>query len=170
MSKRRSIILNNITTSISLEEPFWSELERFAEQKGVSWQNFLRSIIADTSSTSNRAAVIKGVIVELLKNEKSVQQCEIVSLWEIRTLQEKKHINCYSNRLLAGRYYKNEIIIEDSEVSRHHIMFAFDNINWWAVDLNSKNGSFLNNKKFLVKKIKNKQKIKVGKSYICLTR
>jgi hypothetical protein len=45
-----------------------------------------------------------------------------------------------------GRGYHNDIILSDPHVSAEHIRIDYDGENWWARDLGSENGMFVNDK------------------------
>ena len=46
--------------------------------------------------------------------------------------------------LTLGRAVDNDIVIDDSEVSRHHARLTLQGNNWVLEDLGSRNGTFVN--------------------------
>ncbi len=167
MHQKRSIILNKSTTSISMEEVFWREFERLARQRSFAWQDFLRLILQEKGDAVNRAAAIRQTILEMIKAEaqsgleKGLEHC-----WLVNSGGKEKEVICNGIRVLVGRGYKNDIVLLDPEVSRRHLMFVFDQKNWWAVDLLSKNGTWINGQKITARKICVGEKIYLGSSVI----
>jgi len=88
-------------------------------------------------------------------------------------------IETYDNRCLTfaidrtvtiGRSRKNEICIKDKTLSRKHLQIYFENGIYYAKDLGSRNGSFLNG--ISIKspaKLTNGDKIQIGKNTIIFT-
>ena len=50
-----------------------------------------------------------------------------------------------SPELIIGRDPASDFEIKDSTISLHHCKLAFHHKQWWAEDLGSTNGSYLNN-------------------------
>jgi eukaryotic-like serine/threonine-protein kinase len=53
------------------------------------------------------------------------------------------------NRLTIGRDSDNDVVLTDQKTSRHHARIEFDGKSFRVIDLNSTNGSFLDNVKLL---------------------
>jgi serine/threonine protein kinase len=51
--------------------------------------------------------------------------------------------------VVIGRTADNDIVLMDDKVSRHHAQLTFTETGWQLTDLNSTNGTFLNNSKLL---------------------
>ena len=51
--------------------------------------------------------------------------------------------------LTIGRNTDNEIVLDNPQVSRHHVRIEFDGTNYHVIDLDSKNGTYLANVKLL---------------------
>ncbi len=64
--------------------------------------------------------------------------------------------------LLAGREVGCDVIISGPNVSRHHFQVICDGKNYIAVDLNSKNGTFINGMKIRRKVLQDRDKIRAG--------
>ncbi len=170
MPSRRSIAIDGTITSISMENIFWEEVDRFAAQRGEPWQNFLRNLLEELSDPPNRAAAIKEAVVELLRREDRGRNRGLQSHWVLDSSEGRTESTCHSLRLLAGRSEGNDIVIQDHEVSRHHVMLAFDNRFWWAVDLESKNGIWFKNKAVKVLRLRPGDEIGLGESTLQLVR
>ena len=142
MSKKRSIIIDKRATSISLEEAFWEELDRFASSRGKSWQDFLRELLEIDPHPPNRAAAVKEALIRLMRMDKDADSSpRLESWWSVKWPKGKKNICTNGVRLLVGRDVANDIIIKDDEVSRRHLMLSYDGKSWWVIDLDSKNGT-----------------------------
>lgn len=166
MGQRRSIIIDNKTTSISLEEVFWHELDRIASEKGVAWQDFLREILQSDAELSNRAAAVKEFILQYLKQEYEEQGSVFNAVWELKAPGETRIKETKDFRILVGRSSECEMRLYDPEVSRVHCMLVWDNRNWWIIDLKSKNGVFVDNKRIEVLRLKSNQSFRVGQTRI----
>jgi pSer/pThr/pTyr-binding forkhead associated (FHA) protein len=49
-----------------------------------------------------------------------------------------------STLLTLGRGLNNDIILEDTRVSRHHAQLRYKTRRFWVTDLNSTNGTYVN--------------------------
>lgn len=170
MPKKRSIILNKKATSISMEEAFWEELDRFASRRGVSWQDFLRELLAAENTPPNRAAAVKESLVRLMRVE---GECAaggggIKSWWAVEGPEEEKHICTRGVRLLAGRDFSCDIPVRDQEVSRRHLMLSHDGESWWVIDLNSKNGTMINGRRINCARLEPGTRVNIGLSTLRL--
>jgi len=65
-------------------------------------------------------------------------------------------------RILFGRAESNDIVIDSTFVSRHHLMLVRDNGQTIVTDLNSTNGTFVNSKKVSVCGLRHEDIIVVG--------
>ncbi len=171
MQKKRSIVLNKKTTSISLEEVFWEELDRFAARRGVLWQEFIRELLAAENTPPNRAAAVKESLIRLMRVE---SECaaggggRIKSWWAVEGPEEEKHICTREVRLLTGRDFSCDIPMRDQEVSRRHLMLSHDGESWWVIDLNSKNGTMINGRKINCARLEAGTRVNIGLSTLRL--
>ncbi len=62
-----------------------------------------------------------------------------------------------------GRLENNNIVIPDPSISRHHAEISYKQGQFYLVDLNSANGTFLNGRKIEEKRMKNSDQIGLGK-------
>jgi hypothetical protein len=72
--------------------------------------------------------------------------------------------------ITIGRDASCEYLVSDETVSSHHARLSFHHQQWWAEDLNSTNGTFLNNQTVSVPTvIMSGDELRVGKINIQLT-
>lgn len=171
MAQRRSIIINNKTTSISMEEVFWVELDRLAMVNEMAWQDFIRKILQDEEESVNRAAAVKGAILRYVKLEHTVSSpTGMTTWWDIVPPRSNRLAETFGYRVIVGRGAECELPIDDNEVSRNHCMLAWDNRNWWLVDLQSKNGVFINDKRVVVARLRTNQYFALGRTKVRMLR
>jgi hypothetical protein len=64
--------------------------------------------------------------------------------------------------LKVGRGLDNDIVLEDSRVSRYHVQLRYKNRRFWVTDLNSTNGSFVNGERITETALKNGDVVSLG--------
>ena len=172
MSKR-SIYLDGSVTSISMEDAFWNELDRYAASRGRGWAEVVRDWLVAGPPSDNRSASIKETILQLLRSE--VDQVKTEShaektVWQVRIPSAKAplRIETVSPRIIVGRESPANMVIEDDEVSRRHLMLVSDGAQWWLIDLKSKNGTFRAGKRVSFAEISPGNEFVIGKSKIKL--
>ncbi len=162
---RRSIILDGMTTSIALEGDFWDELDRQAAARGLSWADYVRRLLSSENRTGNRAGAIKQILLRsMIPAAESTETGLLRSVWNVLEPDGEREIRCGGVRLIVGRDATCQIVLKDREVSRRHLMLAHDGSQWWAIDLGSKNGTFVDGKKTAVARLKRHGCIRVGGS------
>ncbi|MBZ0201612.1 MAG: trypsin-like peptidase domain-containing protein [Ignavibacteria bacterium] len=77
-------------------------------------------------------------------------------------IYEGEHYKLSEKGLLAGREAGCDIIISGPNVSRHHFQVIYDGTSYIAVDLNSKNGTYINDRKITRKILQDRDRIKAG--------
>jgi predicted DNA-binding ribbon-helix-helix protein len=174
MSKR-SIYLEGAVTSISMEDAFWHELDRYASTRGVGWADIVRDWLQRATPSDNRSASIKETILNLLRQEVDrlqIRYSGVRSQWRIAPSKgaEPALWNTEGVRLIIGREPPADIVIPDEEVSRRHAMLVSDNERWWLVDLNSKNGTYLRSKRIQMMELAIGTEFSVGRARITLMR
>jgi len=172
MSKR-SILLDGAVTSISMEDPFWHELDRYSHEKGMEWAEVVRKWLASAPPSENRSASIKEIILRLLRHEVDrLQGAESVKLaqWEIRLANTRKPrtIQTHGTQLIVGREWPAEVIVEDEEVSRRHAMLIREGNRWWVLDLKSKNGTLVGGERVSAAELKLGATFMVGQALVKL--
>ena len=172
MSQRRSIIIKGKTTSISMEEVFWKELDRLAMAKNIAWQDFLREILLQGDiEPANRAAYVKGVLLQYVKFEDTTTASGgMTTWWDVVLPGSNRLVETFGYRVIVGRTNECELPVDDEEVSRCHCLLAWDNHNWWLIDLQSKNGVFVNDNRVDVARLRTNQFFTLGKSKVRMLR
>lgn len=64
---------------------------------------------------------------------------------------EKTKDNAFQRRITIGRTANNDIVLDDSSVSRFHAWIELQNEEWVLVDAGSRNGSTVSGKKIVAK-------------------
>jgi pSer/pThr/pTyr-binding forkhead associated (FHA) protein len=67
-----------------------------------------------------------------------------------------------STLLTLGRGLANDIILEDTRVSRHHAQLRYKNRRFWVTDLNSTNGTFINGERISEADLRNGDVLSLG--------
>lgn len=67
-----------------------------------------------------------------------------------------------TDRTSLGRYYENDIELNDDAISRHHCVFYLDGSDYVVKDLDSSNGTFLNDQPIHESKIAEGDRLKIG--------
>lgn len=65
--------------------------------------------------------------------------------------------------LTIGRKPENDIVIDNLAVSSHHAKLVLEGESYFIEDLNSTNGTFVNDRKILKLDLKNKDEVMIGK-------
>src|SRR5579862_2885032 len=117
----RSILLDGAVTSISLEDTFWEELDRYAGARGLGWADVVREWLMIAPPALNRSASIKETILHLLRHEiDELKTAGKPTRWSIRLpgVKEPRVVETFGVRLILGRDPPADVIVEDDEVSR----------------------------------------------------
>jgi hypothetical protein len=130
-----------------MEDAFWHELDRYAQEKGMGWAEVVREWLVTATPSDNRSASIKETVLHLLRSEVDQLQAHssaIRAIWQVQLagVQGSSRIETSSVRLIVGREPPADLVIADAEVSRRHSMLINDDERWWLIDLKSKNGTY----------------------------
>lgn len=161
----RSLRIGSSVTSLALEPAFWGEVDRRSDALGISWQEYVRQLLDEPTQIKNRAASIKQHLLVTLRDEKTALSTESET-WIINCQNNEFEIETHQQRILVGRDKSSDIVIDDKQVSRKHLLFVFDDLHWWVLDLKSKNGTFLNGVEVVSKRLKRGDTVTIGETKI----
>src|SRR3989338_830523 len=72
------------------------------------------------------------------------------------------HYTLGHETLHLGRASDNDIVLDDTKVSRHHAQISYENGFYFISDLSTANGTFVNRKRVLNQQLKNGDVIHIG--------
>jgi len=169
MITKRSIIIDGSVTSISMEPIFWQEIDLRAECQGVPWQDYMRRLIKTLPEVANRSSAIRQQLVQLLQDEGGRQgRQRLQALWQINRDDTCQNLKTLGVRLFAGRSAVNQLVLDDTQVSRRHALLVYDGEAWWAIDLHSKNGVWANDSRRELVRLVPGETITLGESHLTL--
>ena len=88
--------------------------------------------------------------LKLQANRLSIQKQPGITI-ETKLGQDKVSKSHFSqNEVMIGRDTNCELSVTDEALSAHHARIIFHHGQWWLEDLNSTNGTFLNQEKLIV--------------------
>lgn len=167
MAIKRSIVIDGVVTSLSMEDIFWEEVDRRARQQGLPWQDFIRRMLSGVQNVPNRSAAVRETLLRQLREEASrPQQDKFETWWKVRTPSGHREVGTRGGRLVVGRSAVCDIVVDDREVSRRHLLLAFDGETWWATDLESKNGTWLQGSRVQAVRLKKGMCLEIGNSLL----
>ncbi len=109
-----------------------------AEDAGVARRNI--QVTAETSSTAPQAS--DNTHTQIFQPVQQAQQQKARLL--LTTPGGPSVIPLESTMLTIGRGLNNDIILEDTRVSRHHAQLRYRARRFWVADVGSTNGTFVN--------------------------
>jgi diguanylate cyclase (GGDEF)-like protein len=65
-----------------------------------------------------------------------------------------------------GRSSKNDLFLDQESVSRHHARITFDGADHWVADLNSTNGTYVNDVSAREQRLRDGDQVRVGRSIL----
>jgi diguanylate cyclase (GGDEF)-like protein len=65
-----------------------------------------------------------------------------------------------------GRSSKNDLFLDHESISRHHARITFDGTSYWVADLNSTNGTFVNDDPVREQRLKDGDQVRIGRSIV----
>jgi diguanylate cyclase (GGDEF)-like protein len=65
-----------------------------------------------------------------------------------------------------GRSSKNDLPLDQESISRHHARITFDGAQYWVQDLNSTNGTFINDSAVKEQRLRDGDQLRIGRSIL----
>ncbi len=82
-------------------------------------------------------------------------------------IQADGEIRAFHTEFTAGR--QGTLTVNDEHASGHHAVFQFAHGLWWVEDLNSTNGTWLNNRRiYNAQRLKKGDKVRIGRSVVTI--
>lgn len=91
-----------------------------------------------------------------------VPQAQRRALLLLETPDGPHPIPLESTLLTLGRGLNNDIILEDTRVSRHHAQLRYKTRRFWVTDLNSTNGTYINGERISEADLRNGDVLSLG--------
>lgn len=170
ISVKRIIVPNVYRAYLNMQdfaafEPMKEEMERemavylreLADERGFSMLEHPRVILEQDPGVARRS--IQVVAETVGANPGAASHTQVMSgtsplssapvtkssaMLLLKTTQGPHHIPLESTLLTVGRGLSNDIILEDTRVSRHHAQLRYKTRRFWLTDLGSTNGTFVN--------------------------
>ena len=115
----------------------------------------------DISSTERRAW---QAAVSAVSNQGDATLTDAVPTPSI-VIQASGETHVFSTDFTAGRL--GNLVVTDDHASSHHARFQFAHGTWYVEDLNSTNGTWLNNRRmFSAQRLKKGDKVRIGRTTI----
>jgi diguanylate cyclase (GGDEF)-like protein len=77
-----------------------------------------------------------------------------------------KRVQLGTAPLEIGRSSKNDLFIDQESISRHHARITFDGASYWVADLESTNGTFVNDDVVHEQRLRDGDQVRVGRSIL----
>ena len=65
-----------------------------------------------------------------------------------------------------GRSSKNDLFLDQESISRHHARISFDGTSYWATDLGSTNGTYVNDELVHEQRLRDGDQVRIGRSIL----
>jgi hypothetical protein len=138
-----------------LEQEMANYLSELAQERGFRMLGYPKVILADDPAVSRRSI---QVVAEMSSEESGDTQQMTVPVTTpgprtsrarqatllLQTPSGAQQIELQQTLITIGRGLGNDIILEDSRVSRHHAQLRYRQRRFWISDLGSTNGTFVN--------------------------
>jgi len=169
-SNRRSIVIDGRVTSILLEASYWHYFDTLARQAGMSWSDYMRRVLSDVGQVPNRAAAIKEFLLHkaLASEGGHLDAGGFMAQWLLKDEHREIHLRTNRQAVLVGRSPRCDLVLDDEECSRVHAAVLRADEEWWLVDLDSKNGTWIERKRVIRTRIEAGTLFRVGECTIAL--
>ncbi|NJO82999.1 MAG: DUF3662 and FHA domain-containing protein [Blastochloris sp.] len=140
---------------VEVEREMATYLSDLAKERSFSMFEHPHVIMAEDAVVARRTIQVVPEMVEPgMANSTQVMSATVQipaspqaarrALLLLETPEGPHPIPLESTFLTIGRGLNNDIILEDTRVSRHHAQLRYKNRRFWATDLNSTNGTYIN--------------------------
>lgn len=187
ISVRRIIVPNIYRAFLNPEDfaaiqPFRGEIERematylreLADERSFSMLEHPRVELAADAAVARRGI---QVVAETSSGQPDASNTQVMSgtqhlkaapargvgaMLLLDTPQGAHTIPLESTLLTVGRGLNNDVILEDTRVSRHHAELRYKTRRFWVSDLGSTNGTFVNGERVTEQALRNGDTISLG--------
>lgn len=140
----------------NLEQEMSRYLAELAREKGFTMLNHPRVELASDSSVKPRSIMVSGQMsdpnqashlgghTQMMDPNQGMQQAQPAAQLILYTDQGEHRIPLLASVTNMGRALSNDVILEDSRVSREHAQIRYRARRFWVGDLRSTNGTFVN--------------------------
>ncbi len=136
-----------------LEQEMATYLSELAQERGFAMLEHPRVVLAEDAAVPKRSI---QVVAEMTSSQ-GAETTQVIppataapparkshALLLLQTPEGPRSIPLESTAIAIGRGLGNDIILEDSRVSRHHAQLRYRQRRFWITDLGSTNGTFVN--------------------------
>lgn len=137
-----------------LEQEMATYLSELAQERGFAMLEHPRVVLAEDTAVPKRSIQV----VAEMTNAQSADTTQVMSQTAVQAAPVRKShamlllqtsggpqpIPVESTTVSLGRGLSNDIILEDTRVSRHHAQLRYKARRFWLTDLGSTNGTFVN--------------------------
>jgi hypothetical protein len=100
----------------------------------------IQVVVETAEPGAGNSTQVMSATVQIQANPQAARRALLL----LETPEGPHPIPLESTFLTIGRGLNNDIILEDTRVSRHHAQLRYKNRRFWVTDLNSTNGSYIN--------------------------
>jgi hypothetical protein len=161
-------------------EPIRAEVERematyltdLAQERGFSMLEHPRVILAAEPTVPRRSVQVEAQTIATPPADTSSQtqifqaqpqaQTPTRARLLLTTTTGTHVIPLDSTLLTIGRGLNNDIILEDTRVSRHHAQLRYRSRRFWVADLSSTNGTFINGERITERALRGSDILSLG--------
>jgi hypothetical protein len=139
-----------------LEQEMATYLSELAQERGFSMLEHPRVVLAEDAAVVRRGIQVVAEMTSAGSTEETTQMLAPVTTPAARPARRShatlllqtptgpQLIELQSTQVTLGRGLGNDIILEDSRVSRHHAQLRYRQRRFWISDMGSTNGTFVN--------------------------
>ncbi len=155
-----------------LEQEMATYLSELAQERGFAMLEHPRVVLAEdvavarrsiqviASMTDSPAAETTQVMPGTAKTPTPARQSSARLL--LQTADGPQPIDLSSTTVSLGRGLANDVILEDTRVSRHHAQLRYRQRRFWITDLGSTNGTFVNGARINETALRDGDRISLG--------